>query len=167
MVMDLVPVLADVGESGRYLAYVLFITGIALMIVEMFLPGMVVGVTGFVCAVIGIIVGFHTGGMVIGITLTVVGVVSLPVFLIVWLKVVAPAMALKAEVGDDEERLESQRSLLGQEGVATSMLRPAGVAQFGDRRVDVVTGGEIIDQDTRIEAVDVRGNQVVVRAVRL
>ena len=76
-------------------------------------------------------------------------------------------MAIKTSVPNDEEARESKEVLIGQEGVAATMLRPAGVAQFGDRRVDVVTDGEIIDADTRVTAVDVRGNRVVVRAVRL
>ena len=34
-------------------------------------------------------------------------------------------------------------------------------------RIHVVTDGEIVDQNARVKAVEIRGNQVVVRAVRL
>lgn len=38
----------------------------------------------------------------------------------------------------------------GSRGVALSDLRPAGVAQFGENRVDVVTSGEYLDRDTPV-----------------
>ena len=40
-------------------------------------------------------------------------------------------------------------SLLGQVGAATSMLRPSGMAKFGDRYVDVVTEGDLSRQARR------------------
>lgn len=55
--------------------------------------------------------------------------------------------------------------LLGQRGIATSDLRPAGVARFGQQRVDVVTEGDFIPSGTPIEVLRVEGNRVTVRAV--
>jgi len=55
--------------------------------------------------------------------------------------------------------------LLGQQGIATSDLRPAGVARFGHQRVDVVTEGDFIISGTVIEVLSVEGNRVTVRAV--
>lgn len=159
--------LAAAEASPPYLAYALFIVGMALMLTELFIPGMVAGLAGLLLMVAGIVLGFQQGGTTVGAILAVAGVVSLPAFLIVWVKWIGPSLAITAKVEDDEQALESIHSLLGQQGVALTTLRPAGLAQIGDRRVDVVTDGEIIDKDTRIEAVEVRGNQVVVRAVRV
>lgn len=55
--------------------------------------------------------------------------------------------------------------LVGQQGVAHSDLRPAGVARIGGNRVDVVTQGDFIRAGTRIEVHSVEGNRVVVRPV--
>lgn len=55
------------------------------------------------------------------------------------------------------------QSLLGEEGVAVSVLRPAGKAQIGGRYVDVVSDGPYIQRGSRIEVVEVAGNRVVVR----
>jgi len=166
-VNEIVLAVAEAGFEGQaVLAYVVFTVGIALMIAEIFLPGMILGLTGLAGIITGIIMGFGVSDQT-GYILLVVGVVSLPVFLVLWIKVVGPALAHKSEVKDDEQAYESMHSLVGQEGVALTTLRPAGVARLGDRRVDVVTDGEIIDKDTRIKAVEVRGNQVVVRAIRL
>ncbi|MCS7059481.1 MAG: ATP-dependent Clp protease proteolytic subunit [Meiothermus sp.] len=56
-------------------------------------------------------------------------------------------------------------SLLGAIGVALTDLRPAGTAQFGERRVDVVTSGEFIDRGQTIRVIQVEGPRVVVRRV--
>ena len=53
-------------------------------------------------------------------------------------------------------------TLLGCRGRAVTPLRPAGAAQFGDRRVDVITAGEFEESGTPVRVIEVRGNRVVV-----
>ena len=50
-------------------------------------------------------------------------------------------------------------------GVATSDLRPSGLALFGDRRVDVVSQGDFISAGTRVRVIEVSGNRVMVESV--
>jgi len=54
------------------------------------------------------------------------------------------------------------KDLMGQEGVALSALYPAGTAMFGDRRVDVISRGDYVDQGTRVRVVELHGHRVVV-----
>jgi membrane-bound ClpP family serine protease len=54
------------------------------------------------------------------------------------------------------------KSLVGREGVAVSILRPAGKAMFGDQLADVVTEGDLIPKDERVRVVRVEGSRVVV-----
>jgi membrane-bound serine protease (ClpP class) len=51
----------------------------------------------------------------------------------------------------------------GEKGVAESFLRPAGIAKFGDKRIDVVSEGDFIEQGSEIVIVRVSGNRVVVK----
>jgi membrane-bound serine protease (ClpP class) len=60
---------------------------------------------------------------------------------------------------------EADRGWLGQRGVATSTLRPAGVAHLNGTRVDVVTEGEYVEAGEPIEVMRVDGNRIVVRRV--
>jgi membrane-bound serine protease (ClpP class) len=55
---------------------------------------------------------------------------------------------------------------VGDLGQSAGPLRPAGKARFGSELVDVVTQGEYLAKDARIEVIERRGNRVVVRAVR-
>lgn len=60
---------------------------------------------------------------------------------------------------------ESDAQWLGKRGRASSPLRPAGIAEFDGRRVDVVSEGELIAAGQFIEVTRVDGNRIVVRQV--
>jgi membrane-bound serine protease (ClpP class) len=55
--------------------------------------------------------------------------------------------------------------LINQHGSAQTNLRPSGTVVIGNRRVDVVTEGTMIDKDTAVRVVAVEGNRVVVREI--
>jgi membrane protein implicated in regulation of membrane protease activity len=59
--------------------------------------------------------------------------------------------------------MEQAVTLLGQVGTATSMLRPAGMAKFGDRYIDVVTEGDFIPPGTPVQVIEVEGTRIVVK----
>ncbi|GAC1577684.1 MAG: NfeD family protein [Candidatus Elarobacter sp.] len=67
--------------------------------------------------------------------------------------------------GPDYVASEDHRALLGAHGVATSFLRPAGVATFGDRRVDVLTEGEFVPVGTPVRVTRVEGARIFVRPI--
>jgi membrane-bound serine protease (ClpP class) len=54
------------------------------------------------------------------------------------------------------------KDLLGATGVSETMLRPAGKGRFGERLVDVVTEGDLIEKGAPIKIVQVDGARVVV-----
>ena len=53
-------------------------------------------------------------------------------------------------------------ALIGRRGVVLSDCRPAGMARFEGRRVDVVSRGELLEAGTPVTVLEVRGNRVVV-----
>ncbi len=61
--------------------------------------------------------------------------------------------------------LENLSHLVNKEGVALSDLRPAGIANINDERVDVVTQGDFINAKTHIKVLRIEGNRVVVKAL--
>ena len=161
------PVVLASAEAGPpYLAYILFAVGLAMMFAELFIPGLIVGMTGLFFMIGGIGIGFAQGGPAVGWTMTAIAIVSLPLFLLLWVKLIGPALAVTAKVEDDKDHLDLYLAVLGKQGVALTTLRPSGMALIEGRRIDVVADGKVIEKDTRVEAVDVRGNRVVVRAVR-
>ena len=58
--------------------------------------------------------------------------------------------------------VEAQQALLGQVGVAYTLLRPAGTAVIGGRRVDVISNGDFIAKGSRVRVIACQGTAVVV-----
>lgn len=59
----------------------------------------------------------------------------------------------------------SSHELLGAEGEALTMLRPAGTAIFGDRRVDVFTNGAYVPAGKKIRVVETHGSRIIVEPI--
>jgi len=57
---------------------------------------------------------------------------------------------------------QQQMSRLGQVGVAISVLRPGGKAQFGNEILDVISQGELIEKGQRVKIVGYSGAEAVV-----
>lgn len=58
----------------------------------------------------------------------------------------------------------SKEQYLGCEGVATTVLRPAGIARFDNIFLDVVTEGVFLEPGTPVKVIAVEGAKIVVRA---
>ena len=58
------------------------------------------------------------------------------------------------------------RVSVGSEGVAKSMLRPSGNAQFGELIVDVITRGEFVEPNAALRVIAVEGSRIFVEAKR-
>ncbi len=56
-----------------------------------------------------------------------------------------------------------QNDFLGSLGLAITDLRPSGVARIKDERLDVVTRGEYLENQTEIIVIAIRGNQIIVK----
>ena len=59
-----------------------------------------------------------------------------------------------------------REDLVGQLGVTTTDLRPAGVARVGDERIHVVTEGPWLEAETPVRVLEVGSGRVVVRRAR-
>jgi membrane-bound serine protease (ClpP class) len=56
--------------------------------------------------------------------------------------------------------------LLSAEGVATMTFELTGIANINGKKVDVVSGGEMISKNTRIKVTSVKGNRIVVKPAK-
>lgn len=153
------------GMSG-IVEVALFLTGIALLLVEMFLiPGFgVAGVGGFLALGASIYLTFGDQALMVGAIAVVVGALGLVlVFRFLPRTRAAHALVLEGAIGEQAPPRERLEPLEGAIGTAITDLRPAGTARFGERRVDVVAEGEFIPKGSTVRVVLVEGARVVVR----
>lgn len=146
-------------------ALVLF--GFLLLIVELFIPGMIVGIIGGLLLGTAVVLGYLEFGIFGGTFLMVgVGLLSLVGFLI-WMRIfpktpIGRRLTLDSVVKGPGE-FPDLRGLLGKEGVAVTQLRPAGTALVEGRRVDVWADGSFVEAGKPLRVVHVEGAKVVVR----
>lgn len=60
---------------------------------------------------------------------------------------------------------KNRDDLIGKQGIALTTLRPSGTAIINDERLDVVTQGNYIERNTRVEVIKTEGSRIVVREV--
>lgn len=65
----------------------------------------------------------------------------------------------------DASLTEAHQQRIGQIGVTTSVLRPAGKAQFGETIIDVITRGEMIKKGQRVQVLGNSTHAAIVEAV--
>lgn len=61
---------------------------------------------------------------------------------------------------------ERYTDLVGQEGVALTMLRPSGVIRIDEKKYSVVTGGEYVEAGDSVKISLVEGSRIVVRKIK-
>ena len=149
----------------------IFIGGIALIGLEMFIPGGIVGTVGVVTLVYAIIyvnksTYYIAFILVISLILAVIlYYVNRNVFhkklMFLDRLVLNDSISTKDGYVASESRLE----LLGQKLIAYTDLRPAGVAILDNEKLDVVTDGDFIEKGNKIEVIRVEGMRIVVKKI--
>jgi membrane-bound serine protease (ClpP class) len=146
---------------------VLTLVGFLLLASEVFVPGMILGLLGVLCLVGAVAFGYAGFGPMAG-TLILAGVftVSLVGFF-AWMfafphTAIGRRILLKNNLTSGEG-LESRPTLVGQEGVAHTPLRPAGTALINGKKIDVVAESSLIDVGEAVTVILQEGMRVVVR----
>ncbi len=146
----------------------LFVLGLVLIVLEFLFPSL--GALGAAAAIslIGAVAWAFTIDPSFGMNLLIASAFGVPIAILAGMKLLpksplgkllvnpGPTFSNTAAVDQRDTRM------LGTEGVVESLLRPAGVAIFDGRRVDVVSRGEAIEAGARVKVIELAGNRVVV-----
>ena len=153
------------GMSG-VLEVLLFFAGVLLLLAEIFLiPGFGVAGIGGIAAILASIY-FTFGNQTLYVASLAVLLVTAGLLLAVRFLPrtrTGRALVLDSAIAGEAPPEERLKPLEGAIGKALTPLRPAGVAQFGERKVDVVAEGEFIEKGSTVRVVRVEGVRVVVR----
>jgi membrane-bound serine protease (ClpP class) len=149
----------------------LLILAFFLLLLEVFIPSLGVLTLLALAAFAGAFYFAFEVGDAFGWSLIAVSAVGIPALLVVAFRVFPKTALGRHMILFGPKRLhppeprESLAVYAGKTGVATSTLRPSGIARIDGQRVDVVTSGEMIDPGVAVRVVEVLGNRIVVRAV--
>jgi len=153
------------GVTAILIAVGLVVAALALIFLEGFVPsGGLLSIAAIACAVGSVVVAFSVGPTT-GVVFLVAAVLLMPVALLFALRLLRhTSMVTWPSPGGGDV---APPFAPGTSGVTVSILRPSGVAMIDGRKRSVVTQGEIIEKNVKVEVVRCEGNRVVVRSVRV
>jgi membrane-bound ClpP family serine protease len=148
----------------------LLISGLIMLLTEMFLLGIfVVGILGVVFMIIGIVLSHMYFGSEIGMTVMVSTIVMTLVTMYhalnrrTWSFMTSDKYERYAET--DYNTTPKTPLTLGQEGLTLSALRPMGTAQFGNESFEVRTFGKYLDNNSIIYIAKIDRRKIYVKSV--
>lgn len=157
---------------------VLIGSGFVLGVIEIFIPsmGLIAAVAGL-CAIAGIVALFQEGTAwgVTGIGVVIFGAISAFIFGIRIFPYTPMGRGLILGHHDEDEhpdeglasrteRRELAQALEGASGVTLTALHPVGNAEIEGARIEVIARHGSIEKGTPVRVVEVRGNEIYVRA---
>ncbi|MEC1548326.1 nodulation protein NfeD [Bacillus rugosus] len=158
------------GFAG-YETILLFIAGVILILLEIFLPGGIIGLLGLGAIVTSL---FLAAGSftVMAVSLLIALAVSITAFILLTRVLGKRMKFFKKFVLNDSTNTESgyvsnqtRTDLIGKVGVTFTPLRPAGTVIIDDERLDVVSEGSFTEKDKKVKVVKVEGSRIVVREI--
>ncbi len=150
------------------------VIGIALIIVEMFMPGFgIPGISGIILligatALTWIEYGYMAG---LGVGVILLAIVGLAMYLSIKSATTGRLSRSPLVLRGSQSRedgfvaTEEYEKYLHKEGTTLTVLRPAGMADIEGDRVNVVSVGNFVEQGVRVRVREVEGSRVLVDKV--
>ncbi len=151
---------------------VCFLVGIGLLVAEVFLPGFgLPGISGIILEIASIWLVWSNYGPVAALGMTIVVLAVIAITISIALKSAARGRLSKSSIILSHEESPSEGYtattdmdvFLGKEGTTTTVLRPAGIAEFDGVRLNVVSEGEFVAANTKVRIEHVEGARIMVR----
>ncbi|WP_243715863.1 NfeD family protein [Macrococcus brunensis] len=161
------------GMTGELemISVILFVAGVILMILELFVVGAVLGIIGALMVFSSfLLIGEDISKMAVFLA------ISLALALMEWIVMVKffgkSIPLFKNVILTDSTSKEAGYSshddrshLVGKIALTMTPLRPSGIITFEGKRIDAVSEGAFIDKDREVSIILVEGTRVVVRAL--
>lgn len=152
----------------EWISLLCLVAGLALVVLEMFLPGFgAPGITGIILLIIGVVTTAKTplqAMIMIIIILAILGVAFTLVLLSAQKGHLSKHLVLNESLDDGESfsAVDDLSYFVGSEGRTLTVLRPSGTADFNGVKLDVVSDGEYIPKNAAVIITKIEGNRIVV-----
>lgn len=150
-----------------YLILPLMVAGLALVVLEVFVPGFgVPGISGVICIIASALitalyVPFGYAYVLGGLVLMAFGLMAL----IRWAKSkqLYGSLILKEVLSSEKKELGNSDALIGKEGVAVVPLRPFGAVDFNGIRKEVFSEGAFVPKGRAVKVINVENDRIIVK----
>ncbi|MCX7749389.1 MAG: hypothetical protein N2645_21225 [Clostridia bacterium] len=162
----------NIFSNMNWLLALCFIAGFALVVFEMFHPGIgAPGVIGGILLLTGVIITAKTvlqAVIMLAVILAVLGIALTAVLNSATKGHLSRTLILNETLKKEYGYVgtEDLEFFLGKEGSTTTVLRPSGTAVFEGVKLDVVSEGEFIPENKKVRIVKVEGRRIVVKELK-
>jgi membrane-bound serine protease (ClpP class) len=163
---------------NAYFVALIFVVGLALIVLEVFvIPGFgVAGILGLLLMLGSIFYTFFqstddVGTALLWLSISVIFTSVLAILATMFLPKSAPfqrfalSTVMSTDQGYHSAGSQDFESFLGKTGIALTPLRPAGTVRIDNKRLDVVTVGDFIAENTPVQVLEVEGSKISVEAL--
>lgn len=167
MIAVTAPAPADIGTDITTIAIAvgLVVASLVLVFLEALIPSFgLLTIAAVTCAVGAVVVAFQVGTTT-GAVFLAATVLLMPVAVYYGLRLLRHTALVTEPPSAGGQSVPAFAP--GTSGVSVSVLRPSGAAMIGGKKVSVVTQGEMVEKNSKIEVVRCEGNRVVVRPARV
>lgn len=155
--------------KGAYINYAIFILGVILLVVELYIPGFgIAGVLGTIVSITSLYL--HTSDPVVVVLLVAFSLVSALMTALISFKLgknirISPGLVLDTELNlmNGFRANRDFSFLMGLKGKTLTDLRPVGRAEFEGEIFDVISDLDMIPSDTQVLVKHVEGSKIIVR----
>lgn len=166
-------ILASVIQLPLAIPIILYVIGIVLLIIEMFMPGFgVFGVSGAISFIAGIVLRILSGGGFLEILI----IIAIALVFLILVMVCAVNSAKSGRLSKSAFILNQNAIpvgqtagtndyafLIGKTGIATTFLRPVGKAVIEEQTFEVISeNSDIIEQGEKVKVSAVEGQRIIV-----
>jgi len=169
-------------ELASVIEILIFVAGVILLLIEIFvIPGFgIFGVLGIIMIMAGLFLGLISDFPMVEPDLLSTAIIQLASAFVLGIAVIAVLLKFLPKTGMWKNLIldknisaqsgytsyENFNELIGKEGKALTVLRPAGTALIDGKRLDVVTPGDFINKGTKIKVIEVEGSKIVVEKIK-
>ena len=151
-----------------------FVVGTVLLVIEVFMPGFgIAGLSGIVLEGVGIALMFIQHGPFAALGLTIIVLALIGIVISITLRSAtkgrlskSPFILSKSETASEGYSATNNQDMnvfIGKEGIATTTLRPVGMAEIEGVKLNVDSDGEFIPKGTHVRVAQIDGLRIIVR----
>lgn len=150
---------------------ILCIVGIALLIIELFLPGFgVSGIMGILCLAAVIVIEFLTASPTTAYIVAAVLIAILILMIVLFMRSMKKGLLFRSPIvlKDNIEAVAVRpsacdlKSLIGKQGTVVTPLRPSGIVQIEGQRYSVESQAVFVEKDAVVTVIAVDGTKITV-----
>lgn len=145
----------------------LFVLGIVLLVLEVFVPGAVLGVLGGIAMFVGCVISFSRFGVVGGglatlVALALLGIALYVEFVLLPKTRVGKKFFLHKSVDATSQPPVADAAVIGKAGVASTTLAPSGYVVIEQRRYEAFSRSGLIAKGATVRVVEIDNFRLIV-----